>query len=150
MSNDKTNLHRAYMAGQAKAQQAADAFPYLMYVAVLDGRTNPSHAALNGKIWRKDDPVWSVIYPPNGHDCRCRTRALTPGQMQREGLSLSEPPEIVSREVTTGQDSRTDELSRTVQHGVRVQDSEGNPVTMWVELGFNASPLVGETGLCSE
>lgn len=62
------------------------AFPYLMYVAVMDGRTRPSHAALNGKIWRKDDPVWSVIFPPNGFNSRCRTRALTAGQIQREGL----------------------------------------------------------------
>lgn len=139
----QTNLQSAYMAGRAKAQQAANAFPYLMYVAVMDGRTRPSHAALNGKIWRKDDPVWSVIYPPNGHNCRCRTRALTPGQMQREGLALSEPPEIVTREVTAGKNRLTGELFRTVQSGVRVRDAKGNPITMWVDPGFNSSPLAG-------
>ena len=139
----QTNLQSAYMAGRAQAQHAADAFPYLMYVAVMDGRTRPSHAALNGKIWRKDDPVWSVISPPNGFNCRCRTRALTPGQMRREGLVESAPPEIESREVTAGQDSKTGELFRTVQSGVRVQDSKGNPITMWVDPGFNTSPLAG-------
>lgn len=139
----QTNLQSAYMAGRLQAQQAADAFPYLMYVAVMDGRTRPSHAALNGKIWRKDDPVWSVIYPPNGFNCRCRTRALTPGQMKREGLSLSAPPEIETREVDAGQDSRTGELFRTEQNGVRVTDAKGKPITMWVDPGFNSSPLAG-------
>lgn len=129
--------------GRLQAQQAADAFPYLMYVAVMDGRTRPSHAALNGKIWRKDDPVWSVIYPPNGFNCRCRTRALTPGQMKREGLSLSAPPEIETREVDAGQDSRTGELFRTEQNGVRVTDAKGKPITMWVDPGFNSSTLAG-------
>ena len=139
----QTNMQSAYMAGRARAQQAADAFPYLMYVAVMDGRTRPSHAALNGKIWRKDDPVWSVIYPPNGFNCRCRTRALTDGQMKREGLALSDPPEMDTREVTAGQDSQTGELVRTVQSGVRVLGAKGKPITMWVDPGFNASPLAG-------
>ena len=139
----QTNLQSSYMAGRAQAQQAADAFPYLMYVAVMDGRTRPSHAALNGKIWRKDDPVWSVISPPNGFNCRCRTRALTPGQMKREGLVVSAPPEIETREVTAGKDGQTGELFRTVQSGVRVQDAKGNPITMWVDPGFNSSPLAG-------
>ena len=139
----QTNLQSAYMAGRAKAQMEAGAFPYLMYVAVMDGRTRPSHAALNGRIWRKDDPVWQTLFPPNGFNCRCRTRALTAGQMQREGLTLSEPPEILTREISAGTDQATGETFRTVQTGVRVMDANGKPVTMWVDPGFNASPLAG-------
>lgn len=139
----QTNLQSAYMAGRAKAQMEAGAFPYLMYVAVMDGRTRPSHAALNGRIWRKDDPVWQTIFPPNGFNCRCRTRALTAVQMQREGLTLSEPSEILTREISAGTDQATGETFRTVQTGVRVMDANGKPVTMWVDPGFNASPLAG-------
>lgn len=139
----QTNLQSAYMAGRAQAQQAADAFPYLMYVAVIDGNSRPSHAALNGKIWRKDDPAWSVIFPPNGINCRCRTRALTAGQIQREGLSVSPPPEIVTRQVTQDPLGPSDKLFPTVQSGVRVTDAAGNQVTMWVDRGFNSSPLAG-------
>lgn len=139
----QTNLQSAYMAGRKLAQQEAGAFPYLMYVAVMDGRSRPSHAALNGKIWRKDDPVWASIYPPNGHNCRCRTRALTDGQMKREGLALSEPPEVVTREVTAGKDSVTGGVFRTTQTGVTVKDAKGNPITMWVDPGFDSSPLAG-------
>ena len=139
----QTNLQSAYMAGRAKAQMQASSFPYLMYVAVMDSRTRPSHAALNGRIWRKDDPVWQSIGPPNGFNCRCRTRALTEGQMQREGLSLSEPPEVLTRVVDAGADQATGELVPTVQTGVRVKDARGRESTMWVDAGFNSSPLAG-------
>lgn len=137
----QTNLQSAYMAGRMKAQMEATAFPWLMYVAIMDGRTRPSHAALNGRIWRKDDPVWASIYPPNGFNCRCRTRALTDGQMRREGLSPSAPPLVKTREVNAGTDPLTGEQFRTVQTGVRVQDDRGRPITMWVDPGFNSSPL---------
>lgn len=137
----QTNLQSAYMAGRMKAQIEATAFPWLMYVAIMDGRTRPSHAALNGRIWRKDDPVWASIYPPNGFNCRCRTRALTDGQMRREGLSPSAPPVVKTREVNAGTDPLTGEQFTTVQTGVRVQDDRGRPITMWVDPGFNSSPL---------
>lgn len=137
----QTNLQSAYMAGRMKAQIEAAAFPWLMYVAIMDGRTRPSHAALNGRIWRKDDPVWASIYPPNGFNCRCRTRALTDGQMRREGLSPSAPPVVKTREVNAGTDPLTGEQFTTVQTGVRVQDDRGRPITMWVDPGFNSSPL---------
>ena len=139
----QTNLQSAYMAGRAKAQMQADAFPYLMYVAIMDGRTRPSHAALNGRIWRKDDRIWQTIYPPNGFNCRCRTRALTEGQMRREGRSPSAPPDVVTRAVSAGTDRATGELFPTVQTGVKVKDGRGRPSTMWVDPGFNASPLAG-------
>lgn len=140
----QTNLQSAYMAGRAEAiAQTSSAFPYMMYVAVMDSRTRPSHAALNGKIWRKDDPIWLVIFPPNGFNCRCRTRPLTEGMMKREGLEPSPPPEVLTRAVNAGSDPLTGELFPTVQTGVRVTDANGKPITMWVDAGFNSSPLAG-------
>lgn len=141
----QTNLQSAYMAGRMQAQMAAPSCIYLMYVAVMDGHTRVSHAALDGKIWRKDDPVWASIYPPNGYNCRCRTRGLTQGQLKREGLTVSESPEVVTREVTAGKNNVTGELFRTVQRGVTVKDTHGKSITMWVDPGFNSSPLAGHT-----
>lgn len=136
----QTNVQSAYMAGRYKRQMEADAFPYLQYVAVMDSKTRPSHSLLHGKIWRKDDPVWDTIYPPRGYNCRCRTRALTAGQVEREGLAVSEPAETVSREVEFGVNKVTGEAFRATQTGVKVKDALGKPVVSWTDKGFSGNP----------
>lgn len=140
----QTNLQSAYMAGRMQAQMAADSFPYLQYVAVLDGRTRPSHRDLDGKVFRKDDPIWQSIYPPNGYNCRCRTRALTERQMSREGFTVqSSDGMIVTRNAEAGHDKRSGEIFTTKQTGVRIVGKDGKTTTMWVDPGFNSSPLAG-------
>lgn len=141
----QTNMQSAYMAGRALAQEQSShhAFPWRMYVAIMDGVTRPSHAAMNGRIWHRDDPVWQVIFPPNGFNCRCRTTMLTEGQMQRRGLQPSPSPELLQRTINAGTDQATGELFPTVQQGVQVTGANGRPITMWVDAGFNASPLAG-------
>ncbi|ECK3337258.1 minor capsid protein [Salmonella enterica] len=81
----RTNMQSAYMAGRWRQQMATvGTHPYLQYVAVMDRRTRPSHAVLDGRIFRYDDPGWSTFCPPNGYNCRCRVRALTPEQAEAE------------------------------------------------------------------
>lgn len=41
------------------------------YSATLDGRTRPTHAALDGLVLPKDHPRWLTVFPPNGYNCRC-------------------------------------------------------------------------------
>ncbi|MDP2808648.1 MAG: phage minor head protein [Rhodocyclaceae bacterium] len=87
----RTNVQSAYMAGRYKGMvEASDSHPYWRYVAVMDGRTRPAHQRLNGRVFRWDDPVWQVIYPPNGYNCRCRVQPLSERDMRRNGLALSE------------------------------------------------------------
>jgi SPP1 gp7 family putative phage head morphogenesis protein len=86
----RTNLQGAYMAGRYKGMvEASDSHPYWMYSAVLDDRTRPRHRSLNGRVFRWNDPIWQVIYPPNGYNCRCRVRPLSERDMRREGRALS-------------------------------------------------------------
>ncbi len=86
----QTNMQTAYMAGRYKSQIDNVQFrPYWEYVAILDGRTRPTHRALDGKIFRSDDPFWDSFYPPNGFNCRCRVRARSQDDMDEKNLYLS-------------------------------------------------------------
>jgi SPP1 gp7 family putative phage head morphogenesis protein len=87
----RTNVQAAYQAGHYQRQmEVAGSHPYWQYVAVMDARTRPAHAAMNGRTLRYDDPFWSTSYPPNGFNCRCTVRALTKGEVSREKLSIEE------------------------------------------------------------
>jgi len=82
----RTNLQSAYQAGRFR-QMLENALhrPWWMYDAVNDSRTRPSHAAMDGKVYRFDHPVWDRWHPPNGYHCRCTIRALSDKDMKRTG-----------------------------------------------------------------
>lgn len=83
----RANVQTAYMAGRFQRQlENVDDRPYWKYVAILDSRTRPSHRALNGKVFRYDDPFWSSFYPPNGWGCRCRVVALSADDIEVRGI----------------------------------------------------------------
>lgn len=140
----RTNLQSAYMAGRAQIYAEAEGFPYLRYEAVMDAATRPAHAALHGEVFRKDDPIWASIYPPNGYNCRCDVRPLSDGQMQREGFSVSSSRgRVVERWADAGMDKRSGEVFRARQTGIRTTGPDGKPIIMWTDPGFNSSPLAG-------
>ncbi|MRN38941.1 phage head morphogenesis protein [Neisseria sp. N95_16] len=90
----RTNMQTAYNAGQYQGYMAnIDSRPYWMYDAVGDHRTRPAHAAMDGLVYRYDDPFWATFYPPNGYRCRCSVIALSERDMQREGKVLSQSGE---------------------------------------------------------
>ncbi len=65
----RTNATQAYTAGrieQLEHPDIAEEFKWLQYNAVLDGATRPTHAAMNGRVFRSDSPVWDEWMPPNG------------------------------------------------------------------------------------
>ncbi len=90
----RTNVLSAYNEGRRAIfddPDVEDFVPYLMYSAILDGHARPSHAAMDGRIYRKDDAIWSSWYPPNGFNCRCEVIPVT----QIEARRLP-PEEVVS------------------------------------------------------
>jgi len=87
----RTNTQTAYNAGRYKEQIAiAGVAPYWQYLAVLDSRTRPGHAEMSGKVFLATDPIWQVIYPPCGFNCRCRVRTMTRATFEASGFTLEE------------------------------------------------------------
>ena len=90
----RTNMQSAYMAGQYQGYMAnIGERPYWMYDAVGDSRTRPAHAAMDGLVYRYDDPFWATFYPPNGYNCRCSVMALAERDLAKYGVALSESGE---------------------------------------------------------
>jgi SPP1 gp7 family putative phage head morphogenesis protein len=141
----QTNLQSAYMAGRkAEMEQTTETHPYWMYVAILDGKTRPSHRALNGQVFRHDDPIWSAIFPPNGFNCRCRVVALSEAAVKRRGLKVvSSEGRMFTETVETGIDKRTGEIRTAPVTGIRTTDAAGKAITFRTDPGFNHPPGTG-------
>ena len=98
----RTNLQTAYQVGRYEQMTDPDVLemrPNWMYVAVMDERTRPEHAALNGKVFPADDPFWNHWYPPNGYNCRCTVETLSDSEMDRDGLELSKGKDFYGKPV---------------------------------------------------
>lgn len=126
----RTNIQTSYMAGRYKEQfDNTDNRPYWQYVAVMDRRTRPSHAMLNGRIFRYDDPFWDSFYPPNGWGCRCRVRALSDDNLKTRNLAIDTSDGQLSEEMRV----------------VSKKTGEEKPVTVYTDslTGHKVLPDVG-------
>lgn len=130
----QTNKRTAYHAGRYAEQMAnSDEQPYWQYVAVADSRTRQSHLALNGKVYRFDDPIWDTLYPPNDWGCRCRARALSEFRLKKNGLSVSSSEgQLETDWVLAGVDKFTGE--ETHVQITRIKTEKG---TMQTGAGWN-------------
>ena len=85
----RTNYSEAFNRGMRDFiddNEITDFVPYLVYSAILDSRVRESHAALNGKIFREDDPdIENII--PGGYNCRCFPRGtMIAGEGKHSGI----------------------------------------------------------------
>lgn len=90
-----TNLRTAYAAGHYKQMTDPDVLrerPWWRYVAVMDSRTRPEHAAWHDTVLPADDPWWETHYPPNGWGCRCAVASMSGSEMESRGLEKSARP----------------------------------------------------------
>lgn len=135
----RQNIQTAYNAGRFEEMVANNAGrPYWQYVAVMDSKTRPSHAALDGQVYRWDDAFWSSHYPPNGWNCRCRVRALSQRALDRRKLPVvSSEGKIATSTMDAGTDYRTGEITRIPVKGVRTTGRDGKPTTVWTDPGFS-------------
>lgn len=132
----RTNVQQAYQAGRyVQMRRASKARPYWQYVAVQDRRTRPAHAVLDGKVYPADHEFWNAHYPPNGFQCRCTVRSLSPRQVEAERLTVERdmPGPQVWTDAKTG-----------MEHFVNMPGPDrgfaGNPGKDWLQ-GLAPSPL---------
>jgi SPP1 gp7 family putative phage head morphogenesis protein len=86
-------VQTAYNAGHWRSFEETKATrPYLMYDAINDSRTRPSHLALDGTIRPVDDHFWNTHSPPLGHRCRCTLKSLSADQARERGGVTQNPP----------------------------------------------------------
>lgn len=108
----RTNLQTAYNAGHYKSMTDDTAIklrPFWQYRTAADGNVREEHAQMHGKVYRADDPIWDVWYPPNGFRCRCSVVSLSERQVKERGLTVeTKPPRKVDRETGEILESRPD------------------------------------------
>lgn len=93
----RTSTASAYTAGrhrQAESENVRKVIGAWRYDATPDGDVRPNHLAADGFIAHLDDPVWNLMSPPNGFNCRCaltmvpRRQAIQAGAMSEGGLPI--------------------------------------------------------------
>lgn len=108
----RTNLQTAYNAGHYKSMTEDTVMklrPFWQYRTAADGNVREEHAQMHGKVYRADDPIWDVWYPPNGFRCRCSVVSLSERQVKERGLTVeTKPPRKVDRETGEILESRPD------------------------------------------
>jgi len=138
----QTNMQSAYMAGRyADAVQSQDSHPYAMYIAVQDASTRSSHAAMHGRIFRLDDPVWQHICPPNGYNCRCRFVTLTEAEVKRRGAVVeSSAGKLGTVQVASHRDPATGQTVMRDVTTVQLAARNGQRAAFRPDVGFDGGP----------
>ena len=133
----RANMDTARAVSRHQVQQSTvEARPYWMYDALNDGRTRPHHAAMDGKVFRHDDPFWDTHYPPNGFNCRCLVRALTPEQVEQRKLKVeSSEGKLHATQQRVGTDKQTGEVIYRPATEYRDGDFSFTP-----DAGWNYNP----------
>lgn len=92
----RTNVLSTYSAAKlAQVAEIPDRFPAWQYSAIMDARTRPDHAALDGQVFSIDDRDY---YPPWDYNCRCSAVLLhvseVPSDVQLKPAPISTPRSI--------------------------------------------------------
>ncbi len=97
-----TNLRVARAVGQwerIKRQQKLR--PYLLYQIGPAERHRDQHVAWHGLLLPIDDPFWKVAMPPNGFNCHCHVRSVSPREFKelvKHGIPEGEPEPVLDDE----------------------------------------------------
>lgn len=86
----RTNLASVYGIAKREMIMEDDNVVSCEYFAIMDERVRNEHAAMNGFVAPKNDPIWDTWWPPNDYNCRCQALALSADSMERNRIKNSE------------------------------------------------------------
>ena len=135
LGNGMVSLSGCVLAQQAESAKAA---PYWRYMAVMDARTRPSHAALHGRVYRWDDPIWQSHYPPNGWGCRCRVETLSERGFRRGAHALESSKGLEMEKRVPVRNPLTGEMEQRTVKGYRIGGPQGD--VFYPDVGFDYNP----------
>jgi SPP1 gp7 family putative phage head morphogenesis protein len=134
----RTNTQVALNAGRYRGQiEAVRDLPYWQYVSILDGGTTDRCRGLHGKIFRADDSIWDVIYPPNHWGCRSRVRALTGSDGGEILTSNSGGMKHIEK---TGVVGSGDAKRQVTVRGLKYMGEDGQPREFYPDAGLDYNP----------
>lgn len=134
-----TNMQSAFAAGRYKAMLAgSETRPYWEWRHITISNPRKQHVALNGRIFRYDDPFWSVAYPPSEWGCKCRVIARSRREVDgKEILDSDGYSSTITERVGTDRNTGADVIAKRTQFNIPTKD--GN-LTFAPAAGFNGSP----------
>ena len=135
-----TNMQSAFSAGRYKAMLAgSDTRPYWEWRHVTISNPRKQHLALNGQLFRFDDPFWSVAYPPSEWGCKCRVIARSNREVaDKEILSSEGRRTEVTEKVGTDSNTVADVFAKRTQFNIPTKS--GETLNFAPAAGFNGSP----------
>lgn len=85
----RQNMVNAYQSGRYEQQMEDDEyFSYLLFDGVEDDRQTDFCRTYSGKAYKKSDPIWALIYPPNHFNCRSSVIELGADKIKELGLEV--------------------------------------------------------------
>ncbi|MFA2969790.1 phage head morphogenesis protein [Acinetobacter pittii] len=135
-----TNIQSAFSAGRYKAMLAgAETRPYWEWRHITIANPRKQHVALNGCVFRYDDPFWNVAYPPSEWGCKCRIVARSALEMgDKEILSGEGNVSEINERIGTDRNTGSDVIAKRYQFNIPTQS--GEILKFAPAAGFNGSP----------
>ncbi|MGQ0784235.1 phage head morphogenesis protein [Acinetobacter baumannii] len=135
----ETNMQSAFSAGRYKAMLlGAETRPYWEWRHVSITNPRKQHVALNGKIFKYDDPFWGVAFPPSEWGCKCWVIARSVREVgEKEILSGEGFSTEISEKIGVDQNTGADVFAKRTRFKIPTKDGT---LTFTPAAGFNGSP----------
>ncbi len=134
-----TNMQSAFAAGRYKAMLAgAETRPFWEWRHITISNPRKQHVALNGRLFRFDDPFWNVAYPPSEWGCKCRVIARSAREVEGKEILSGEGNESdIYERVGVDRNTGADVIVKRTQFDIPTKDGK---LTFAPAAGFNGSP----------